>query len=95
MAAQIIVTQLQTVQNAHMEVFNATREFFNKHPALRGRHKELSEIVTRLEKANPRLTTEQLFTLAAEEMNRANKSVGTVQPPDQHVDADQGTAEGA
>lgn len=70
MAAQLLVAQLQQVQKAHMEILGATKDFFDKHPELRGRHQELSEIITRLEKSNPGLTTQQLFDLAASEMTR-------------------------
>jgi len=75
MAAQLLVTQLQTVSNAHMQVLGATKEFFDQHPEFKGRHKELAEVITRLEKSNPNLTVQQLFELAAEELKRnANQS---------------------
>ena len=70
MAAQILVSQLQVIQQAHMEILGAGKSFFDAHPELRGRHKELGEIVTRLEKSNPNLNMEQLFALAAKELNR-------------------------
>ena len=70
MTAQLLMAQLQQAQKAHMEILGATKDFFDKHPNLRGRHKEISEIITRLEKANPSLTTQQLFDYAAMEIMR-------------------------
>ena len=70
MAAQLLIAQLQQVQKAHMEILGATKDFFDKHPDMRGKHKELSEVITRLEKSSPGLSTQQLFDLASAEVMR-------------------------
>jgi len=74
MAAQILGAQLAQVQKAHVEIFVKTKEFFDAHPELKGRHQELGAIITKLELSNPKLPIDQLFSLAAEEMSRANYS---------------------
>jgi len=70
MAAELLMAKIDTVQNAHMELFAMTRDFFADNPDLRGKHKELGEIITKLEQSNPGLAPMQLFDMAAREVRR-------------------------
>jgi len=70
MAAQIVMDQINAIQKAHTEVFDALKNTYEKHPELIGRHLELGAIVSRLEQANPKLTTVQLLEIAAGELLR-------------------------
>ena len=69
-AAQLLIAQLMQVQKTHMEILGATKDFFDKHPEFKGRHKEIGEVITKLETSNPSLSTQQLFDLAAAEVAR-------------------------
>ena len=95
MTAQLIVAQLQVVEQAHREILVATRDFFQANPDLRGKHKELGEAITVLEKANPSLTTEQKFALAAQEVRRADRSIRDVQSHNHCGHVEVGTVQGA
>ena len=69
-AAKMIVDHVDFIRKIQTELVAEMQALYTKHPELKGRHKELGEIVTRLETANPALSIGQLLDAASREMLR-------------------------
>ena len=72
-AAGLLAEKIAIAQRIHIELFAATKALYEKHPGLKGKHKELGEVCSRLETANPGLETGDLLERAAQEVLRADR----------------------
>ena len=75
MVLKMVMDRISMVQKVHMELFVAMKNLFDKYPQLKGRHKELGAIITKLEQANPNLKIEELLETAAQEMIRCQPTL--------------------